>query len=176
MEDKKHQSDPNGKSHEIWQKIDQYSYPLSTSPSYNPTTDTLKRKVTNANMCKHIILLIPTLTQTCPIKSVHQAAMVKWSIKLQWWRKVLETMWACRFSTTTVTSGAPNVNFGKYLFGRRFEIQNFRNTCCKISCLPASPRIFEHIRYNCPFLTDSYPKKVTKNFREPFFWLKFSKR
>ena len=25
------------------------------------------------------------------------------------------------------------------------------------------------------FLTDSYPKKVSKNFREPLFWLKFSK-
>ena len=34
----------------------------------------------------------------------------------------------------------------KYLFGRRFEIQNFRNICCKISCLPASPRIFEHLK------------------------------
>ena len=38
--------------------------------------------------------------------------------------------------------------FGKYLFGRRFEIQaeNFRNICCKISHLPASPRIFEHLQ------------------------------
>ena len=36
---------------------------------------------------------------------------------------------------------------GKYLFGRRFEIYNFRNICCKISCLPASPRIFEHLKY-----------------------------
>ena len=36
--------------------------------------------------------------------------------------------------------------FGKYLFGRRFEIENFRNICCKISCLPACPRIFEHLR------------------------------
>ena len=36
--------------------------------------------------------------------------------------------------------------FGKYLFGRRFEISNFRNICCEISCLPASPRIFKHLR------------------------------
>ena len=35
---------------------------------------------------------------------------------------------------------------GKYLFGRRFEIYNFRNVCCKISCVHASPRIFEHIK------------------------------
>ena len=36
--------------------------------------------------------------------------------------------------------------FGIYLFGRRFEISNFRNICCKISCLPAFPRIFEHLK------------------------------
>ena len=42
------------------------------------------------------------------------------------------------------TQGHPTAIFGKYLFGRRFEIQNLRNICCKISCLPASPRIFEH--------------------------------
>ena len=36
--------------------------------------------------------------------------------------------------------------------------------CCKISCLPASAGIFEHLEngiYNCPCLTDFYPKKVT---------------
>ena len=66
---------------------------------------------------------------------------------------------------------------GKYLFGRRFEIQNFRSICCKISCLPASPRILEHLKKwnNCSSLTDFYPKKVSQNFLEPFFWLKFLK-
>ena len=34
----------------------------------------------------------------------------------------------------------------KYLFGRRVEIQNFWNICCKISCLHASPKIFEQIK------------------------------
>ena len=43
-------------------------------------------------------------------------------------------------------NGHPTSIFGKYLFGRRFEIKNFRNICYKISCLPASPRIFEHLR------------------------------
>ena len=42
--------------------------------------------------------------------------------------------------------GHPTSIFGKYLFGRRFEIQKFRNICCKISCLLASPRIFEHLK------------------------------
>ena len=40
--------------------------------------------------------------------------------------------------------GHPKSIFGKYLFRRRFEIQKFRNFSCKISCLPASPRIIEH--------------------------------
>ena len=32
------------------------------------------------------------------------------------------------------------------LFGRRFEIYTFRNICCKISCLPASLRIFKNLK------------------------------
>ena len=43
-------------------------------------------------------------------------------------------------------SGAPNDNFRKNLFGGRFDILNFRDICCKISYLPASPRIFEHVK------------------------------
>ena len=42
--------------------------------------------------------------------------------------------------------GHPTSIFEKYLFERRFAFQNFRNICCKISCLPASPRIFEHLK------------------------------
>ena len=45
-----------------------------------------------------------------------------------------------------LNQGHPTSIFRKYLFGRRFEIENFRNICCKISCLPASPRIFEHLK------------------------------
>ena len=44
-----------------------------------------------------------------------------------------------------IIQGHPTTIFGKYLFGRRFEIYTFRNICCKISCLPASPRIFENL-------------------------------
>ena len=43
-------------------------------------------------------------------------------------------------------SGHPTTIFGKYLFGRRFEIYNFRNIFSNISCLSASPRIFEHLK------------------------------
>ena len=43
-----------------------------------------------------------------------------------------------------IKQGHPTSIFEKYLFGRRFEIYNFRNICCKISCLPACPRIFQH--------------------------------
>ena len=44
-----------------------------------------------------------------------------------------------------IKQGHPTSIFGNYLFGRRFEIQNFRNICCKMSCLSASPRIFEQL-------------------------------
>ena len=46
----------------------------------------------------------------------------------------------------TDDQGYPTSSFGKYLFGGQFEIWSFRNICCKISCLPASPRIFEHLK------------------------------
>ena len=57
------------------------------------------------------------------------------------------------------------------LFGKRFENQNFRNICCKISCLPAC--LSQDFRtskkwYNCLFLTYFYPKKVTWNFGSLF--------
>ena len=42
--------------------------------------------------------------------------------------------------------GHPTTIFGRYLFGRLFEIENFRNIFSKISCLSASPRIFEHLK------------------------------
>ena len=48
--------------------------------------------------------------------------------------------------TDSKTQGHPTSIFRKYLFGRQFEIWNFRNICCKINCLPASPRIFEHLK------------------------------
>ena len=59
---------------------------------------------------------------------------------------------------------------GEYLFGRRFENQNFQNICCKISCLPASPRIFEHLQNGIitHFKRIFTLKKATQNFREPF--------
>ena len=51
-----------------------------------------------------------------------------------------------RFFWHKCEQGHPRSIFGKYLFGRRFEIQNFPNISCKIYCLPASPRIFEHLK------------------------------
>ena len=53
--------------------------------------------------------------------------------------------WRVIYTGATI-QGHPTTIFGKYLFGRRFQIQNFRNICCKISCLPASPRIFELLK------------------------------
>ena len=48
---------------------------------------------------------------------------------------------------------------------------------CKISCLPASPRIFEHLQIGIitHFLTDFCPKKGHLEFSGSFSWLKFSR-
>ena len=43
-------------------------------------------------------------------------------------------------------TGAPNVKFGKISVRKTIEIQNFRNICCKIPCLPAPPGVFEHLK------------------------------
>ena len=59
------------------------------------------------------------------------------------------------------------------------DLRNFRNICCKISCLPASPRIFEHLKNGiiAQFKQIFYPKKVTAlEFSGAFLWLKLSKR
>ena len=74
--------------------------------------------------------------------------------------------------------GRPTSIFGKYLFGRRFETWNFRNICCKISCFPAFPRIFEHLKNGviAHFYGIFTLKRSPRIFGSLFFWLKFSKR
>ena len=77
--------------------------------------------------------------------------------------------------------GHPTTIFGKCLFRRRFEIQNFRNIFFVVKFLACLPLLgFSNPPpkkwYNCPFLMYFYPKKVTYNFREPFSRLKFSKK
>ena len=59
--------------------------------------------------------------------------------------------------------GNQRQSFRKVSVRKTIEILNFRNICCKISCLPAPPGIFRTSKkwYNCPFLIDFYPKKVT---------------
>ena len=41
---------------------------------------------------------------------------------------------------------APNVNFRKISVRKTIWDLEFAEHCCKISCLPASPRIFEHLK------------------------------
>ena len=44
-------------------------------------------------------------------------------------------------------TGTPNGNFQENICSEDdLRTRNFRNICCKISCLPASPRIFEHLQ------------------------------
>ena len=75
-------------------------------------------------------------------------------------------------------SGAPNDNFWK-ISVRKYDLRSriFGTFVVKfLACLPLLGFSNPPKRNNCPFLTDFYPKKVTYNFREPFSWLKFSKR
>ena len=44
------------------------------------------------------------------------------------------------FDLGCTNQGHSTTIFGKYLFGRRFVLYNFRNICCYIPCLPASPK------------------------------------
>ena len=59
----------------------------------------------------------------------------------------------------------PTTIFGKYLFGGRFEIYNFRNICCKISCLSASRRIFESSGAIFLAEIDPYNFRITIDFQ-----------
>ena len=66
--------------------------------------------------------------------------------------------------------GHPTTIFVKHLFGRRFEIYKFRNICSKISCLPASPRIFEHLKMvKLPIFNGFLPYKGHLEFSGAFF-------
>ena len=119
--------------------------------------------------CKQILLIYPTDLFTSVIEltitqhSVWQYRIVRRSDLLQdqFNNRCLNYMYVYwvvppKNSSTWVnnnkymyfsnTQGHSLSIFGKYLFGWRFEIWNFRNICCKISCLPASPRIFEHLK------------------------------
>ena len=83
----------------------------------------------------------------------------RWSSKMTSFRKIQTTesvIWILKKSKLRLSQhtmklkltlqGHPTSIFGKYLFGGRFEIYNFRNICCNIFCLPASPRIFQHLK------------------------------
>ena len=86
---------------------------------------------------------------------------------------------ATRLVVLLNTSGAPNDNFRKIICSENnLRSRIFGSFSVKfLACLLLLG--FSNIKKkwnNCPFLTDFYPKKVTYNFREPFFWLKFSER
>ena len=95
---------------------------------------------------------------------------------------LIDTLLICQKQFKIFHQGHPMSIFGKYLFGRRFEIYNFRNICCKISCLPASPRIFEHLKsgiiahFSRIFTLKRSPRISGSlfsgwNFRKGKFWL-----
>ena len=76
-------------------------------------------------------------------------------------------------------TGAPNVNLRKISVRKTiWDLEFSEHICCKISCLPASPSIFEHLKngITAHFKRIFTLKRSPRTVREPFFWLKFSKR
>ena len=82
--------------------------------------------------------------------------------------------------------GHPTTIFGKTSVRKTTWDLEFRNICCKISCFPASPRIFEHLKngkiahFQRIFTLKRSPRIFGSlfsgwNFRTGKFWsLKFS--
>ena len=100
------------------------------------------------------VLSLYTLSQTFYASGPLQGHPENYS-KATYWQEFYLNMWRRHYGEVLFGNivnhiaklqGHPTTIFGKYLFGRRFEIYTFRNICCKISCLPASPRIFENLK------------------------------
>ena len=51
-----------------------------------------------------------------------------------------------RIKEAAIAQGHPTVIFGKISVRKTIWELEFSNICCKISCLPAPPRIFEHLQ------------------------------
>ena len=122
-----------------------------------------------------VVILFSPLCGRAALRLVHSTTV--YSLMMLYMKNAFRFVSVVQISFTknqTVSrycnQGHPTSIFVKYLFGIRFEIQNFRNFCCKISCLPAPPRIFEHLKNGIiAHFYNFYPKKVTQNFRESFF-------
>ena len=72
-------------------------------------------------------------------------------------------------------TGAPNVNFWKTFVRKTIWDLEFWNICCKICCLPASPRIFEHLKNGMAFLRIFTLKRSPRIFGSPFSRWNFRK-
>ena len=59
---------------------------------------------------------------------------------------VMTTILVTDYCCTALYQGHPTSVFGENICSEDDWIYNFRNICCKISCLPDSPRIFEHLK------------------------------
>ena len=63
----------------------------------------------------------------------------------------IQRSWMRMNHVTKYLSGAPNVNFRKISVRKAIgdlELSEHTSICCKISCLPASPRTFEHLKHS----------------------------
>ena len=143
---------------------------LWTTDQYsNGTPIALTNILTNCNQFQQVILILAV--NSCIGKIIRCRSELHYTYV--WWTKRSEEMegkTAVLLNSFSLPRGTQRQFSGKYLFGRRFQNQNFRNICCKISCLPASPRIFEHLQFGIitHFKRIFTLKKATQNFREPF--------
>ena len=123
-----------------------------------------------------------------------QANMTLWDFVRLWICKSRENVWKYTIHTSWIPFFWQNRNdspcvhcvfrgtqrqfSGDICSEDDFRSRIFETFVVKISWLPASSRIFKHIKNGIivHFWRIFYPKKVTYNFWKPFFWLKFSKR
>ena len=65
----------------------------------------------------------------------------------KWWLAALDCLFCHNHVLIVdIVQGHPTTIFGRISVRNAIWDLNFRNICCKISCLPASPRIFEHVK------------------------------
>ena len=91
-----------------------------------------------------------------------------------WQLKLIFKLKQENLNFTKQTTGAPSVNFRKISVRKTIWDLEFSELCCKISCVPASPRILEHLKVvQVPIFQRIFtPKRSPRIFGSLFFWLK----
>ena len=99
----------------------------------------------------HIVYLVDCFGSICFWREVHRWILFQVKRLRIFRRKCCRqtSVGICHFKTTPRLgdySGAPNVNFRKITVRTTIWELELSKHLCKISCLPSSPRIFEHLK------------------------------